>query len=85
MGMKKIPLTPSWFQANDFHQLDDGGWECLRGPDCRLRLKDGAVFISDRRKFDPPQDELVAENITHVEQLLALFEKQKLNGPAFLD
>ncbi|WP_254509395.1 hypothetical protein [Anatilimnocola floriformis] len=83
--MNRIPLTAGWFQANNFHQAEDGGWECHRGPGVRLRLKDGAVFVSDRRKCDPPQDELVAENITNVAQLLAVFEKQKLNGPAFLD
>lgn len=87
--MVKTPLTPSWFQANAFHPSADGGWECPAGPDRWVRWNDGMVYIGNRQKANsavnaPPQ-ELVAENITRVEHLLAVFEQQKLNGPAYLD
>ncbi|WP_254513389.1 hypothetical protein [Anatilimnocola floriformis] len=87
--MTRTPLTPSWFEVNDFHQLADGWWESHFGPERWLRWKDGNVYVGNRLDIDPtssnPQGTLIAEKITRVEQLLAVIQEQELNDPAFLD
>ena len=70
--MIRAPLTPAWFQANNFHQSEDGGWECLFGPEHWLRWKDGNAHLGTRIDIDPtingpPPDKLIAENVNRVE------------------